>query len=104
MFNLNRGHMAPAGNYSGSIGEKFLTVIFDIFSLVLLTSCLRMEQIMEAFGTLFRGIPEGWLSMDFVTLLRSSVDPFFQGKLLFLDKMPLSKKEKRKLNRFADPI
>ena len=37
MFNVNRGHMAPAGNYSGSIAEKFLTVTFDLFSLALPT-------------------------------------------------------------------
>ena len=50
--------MAPAGNYSGSFSDKFLTVNFDLFSSLLPILYPKMGPIMEVFGTLFRGIQE----------------------------------------------
>lgn len=68
MFNVNRGHMAAAGNYSGNIAEKFLTVKLNLFSLALLIYCHKMEPIMEEFGILSKDIQEIWQSMVSVTL------------------------------------
>lgn len=73
---LNRGHMAAAGNYSGSEAAKFETVQSMSCSSPMLTLSLRTAPITEAYGILSKDTLENLPPIKTANPLKSSADLF----------------------------
>ena len=83
MFNVNRGHMAAAGNY-GHDKMKGTTVHNLPCSLLMLTQYLKMKKIILEYGTRFNGIPGAFYREVSVKRWRLFLGPYITQKIITL--------------------